>query len=402
MAVLRMSQANTGRFRSRGVLVATQIAFSVVLLISAALLLESILRLKAETLGFDSHNLLTARIALPPNVNPSRFFDDLLTRISSLPGVEHASVSLTVPMTSYPGTPVQNASQPPLPLNQRSIAAIFIVSPDYFATLRIPLRRGRTFTARDKEQTKRVAIIDEGLARYLWPDYPGGQNPVGREILVGGVNKAPAEVVGVVADVHQSIDNSGWGRTVYVPFAQSPIPSAMVAVRMTDDSVRFGPTLRRVVQSLNPDQALSDLRAMQELVDDELGSRRLLLEILGFFVSVALGLAVLGIYGLVSYSVNQRTQEMGVRRALGASGLSIIEMILMQTLRWAIAGIAVGTLGAAGVTRLLRSYLFHISATDPITFIAVSVLFLTIATAAALKPAVRAAQIDPTQALRYE
>ena len=139
MAVLRTSQANSGRFRSRGVLVAAQIAFSVVLLIGAALLLESILRLKGEALGFDSQNMLIARIALPPNVNPNRFFDDLLSQISSSAGVEHASVSLTLPMTSYPGTPVQNASQPPLPLNQRPLAAIFIVSPDYFQTLRVPL-----------------------------------------------------------------------------------------------------------------------------------------------------------------------------------------------------------------------------------------------------------------------
>ncbi len=402
MSVLRASQANSGRFRSRGVLVATQIAFSVVLLISAALLLESILRLKAEALGFDSQNLLTARIALSPDVNARRFFDDLLTRIRFSPGVEHASASLTLPMTSYPGTPVQDASHPALPLNQRPLAAIFIISPDYFQTLRVPLRRGRTFTARDDERAKRVAIIDEGLARYFWPDYPAGQNPIGREILVGGVNKAPAEIIGIVADVHQSMDDAGWGRSVYVPFAQSPVPSAILAVRVTDNPLRFGPTLRRAVQSLNPAQALYDVRAMQELVDDELGSRRLLLEILGFFASVALGLAVLGIYGLVSYSVNQRTQEMGVRRAFGASGVSIIEMILAQTLRWTIAGILFGGAAAIAVTRFLRSYLFHIGATDPITFFAVFVLFITIAAAAALRPAFRAARIDPMQALRHE
>ncbi|HEX3681034.1 MAG TPA: ABC transporter permease [Bryobacteraceae bacterium] len=402
MALLRTSQANSGRVRSRGFLVATQIAFSVVLLISAVLLLESILRLKGEALGFESQNLLTARIALPPDANPSRFFDDLLTRISSSPGVEHASVSLTLPMTSYPGTPVQDASQPPLPLNQRPLSALFIVSPDYFRTLRIPLRRGRIFTARDDERARRVAVIDERLARYLWPDYPSGQNPIGREILIGGVNKAPAEIIGVVADVHQNIEDAGWGRSVYVPFAQLPVPSAMLAVRVSDNPLRFGPTLRRTIQSLNPDQPLSELQAMQELVDDQLGSRRLLLEILGFFASVALSLAVLGIYGLVSYSVNQRTREMGVRRALGASRISIIELILVQTLRWTLAGIVIGAVAAIAVTKFLRSYLFHIDPTDPITFVAVFVLFIIVAIAAALRPAFRAAQIDAMQALRYQ
>jgi putative ABC transport system permease protein len=177
MTVLRNSQSNSGRFRLRGVLVAGQIAFSLVLLIGTTLLIESILHLRAEVLGFDSQNLLTARIALPSDVNPDRFFDDLLARISSSPGVEQASVSLTLPMNGYPGTPVQDASQPLLPLNQRSLAAMFIITPEYFQTLRIPLKRGRTFTSRDREKTNRVTIIDEGLARHLWPDYPRRSKP---------------------------------------------------------------------------------------------------------------------------------------------------------------------------------------------------------------------------------
>ena len=219
---------HVGRLASRGILVAGQIAFSLVLLIGATLLIESISHLRAEALGFEPQNVLTARIALPPDTNAVRFFDELLARLTSSTEVEHASVSLTLPMTSYPGTPVQNASEPPLPLNQRPLAATFIVTPDYFHTLGIPLKTGRTFTAHDREGTKRVVVIDEGLARHLWPDYPVGQNPVGQHILVGGVNKLPAEVIGVVADVHQNIENAGWNRSVYVPFAQSPTPSAMM------------------------------------------------------------------------------------------------------------------------------------------------------------------------------
>jgi len=402
MTVLRGSSANSSRFRLRGILVAGQIAFSMLLLIGATLLLESILHLRAEVLGFDSQNLLTARIALPSNADPVSFFDDLLGRIVSSPGVEHASASLTLPMTSYPGTPVQDASQPALPLNQRSLAAMFIVTPDYFQTLRIPLRRGRAFTAHDREGTARVAVIDEGLARHLWPGYPAGQNPVGQRILVGGINKTPAEVVGIVADVHQDIENAGWGRGVYVPFAQLPTPAAMLAIRVKENPLGFSGTLRRAVQSLNPAFPISDVERMRDLVDSQLGGRRVLVQVLAFFAAVAFALALVGIYGLISHSVAQRTREMGVRKALGASQRSIVQMILTQTLRLTLIGVILGAAAALAGTRLLKSYLFHIGATDPATFVGVAVLFIAVAGGAALAPAFRAANVEPIQALHYE
>ncbi|MBV9404458.1 MAG: ABC transporter permease, partial [Acidobacteriaceae bacterium] len=402
MTVLRTRDANSGHLRLRGLLVVTQVALSLVLLIGATLVMESILHLRGEVLGFDAQNLLTARIALPPGAHALEFFDDLLTRITSLPEVEHASVSLTLPMTSYPGTPVQDSNQPLLPLNQRPIAAIFIVSPDYFQTLRVPLRRGRTFTPHDREGTKRVAVIDEGLARYLWSAYPARQNPVGQHILIGGVNKVPAEIIGVVADVHQSIENAGWNRSVYVPFAQLAVPSAMVAIRVKDNPTRFTGALRHAVQSLNPAQPVSEVQPMQALVDAQLGARRVLLQVLGFFAFVAFILAVVGIYGLISYSVSRRTQELGIRRALGASHNNILRMVLIQTLRLALAGVIVGTACAIGVTKFLKGYLFHISAIDPATFVGVSVLFLAVAVGAALPPALRAANVQPLRALRHE
>jgi predicted permease len=402
MNVLRPSQGNSGRFRLRGVLVRCQIAFSMILLIATTLLIESIWHLRAETLGFDPQNLLTARITLPPDANPVSFFDELVARLTSSAEVEHASVSLSLPMTAYPGTPVQNAGEPPLPLNQRSLAAIFIVTPDYFHTLRIPLRAGRTFTGHDREGTQRVAVIDEDLARYLWPDYPAGQNPVGQHILVGGVNKAPVKVIGVVADVHQNIENAGWNRSVYVPFAQSPTPSAMIAIRVRDEPMRFAAALRRIVQSLSPDQPVSEIQPMQALVDAEFGPRRVLMQMLAFFACVAFVLAIVGIYGLVSYSVNQRTREFGVRQALGATRNNILEMILGQTVRLAIGGVLLGVAFAFAVTKFLQSYLFHISATDPATFVAASILFVLVAAGAALIPGFRSANIEPARALRHE
>ncbi len=402
ITVLRISQASSRRFSLRSALVIGQIALSIVLLIGTTLLIESILRLRSQNLGFDSHNLLTARIALPPNANSVRFFEDLLSKVTSSPGVEHASVSLTLPMTGYPGTPVQDASQSLLPLNQRPLAAIFIVSPDYFETLRIPLRRGRVFTDHDREGKQRVVIIDENLARSFWPDYPAGPNPIGQRLLVGGVNKEPAEVIGIVANAHQSIDNLGWNRSVYVSFAQASPPTAMLAVRGKNNPMQFAATVRRAVQALNPSQPVSEIRPMQELVDAQIGPRRILMQVLAFFASGALALSVIGIYGLISYSTTQRVREFGIRRALGATQSGIYQIVIAQSLRLALAGVIIGIGAAITLTRFVTSYLFHISPTDPPTFAAVSLLFLIVAACAGLGPAIRAANLDPAKVLRYE
>ncbi|MBV9762501.1 MAG: ABC transporter permease [Acidobacteriaceae bacterium] len=402
MTVLRMSQGSARPVRLRSALVIGQIAISIVLLIGTSLLIESILHLRSQDLGFESHGLLTARIALSPNANARAFFEGLLSKLSSSPGVQHASVSLTLPMTSYPGTPVQDASQPRLLLNQRPLCAIFMVSPDYFQTLRIPLRRGRAFTEHDREDTPRVAIIDEGLARHFWPDYPAGRNPIGQRLLIGGVNKEPAEVVGIVADVHQSLDNLGWNRSVYLPFAQTAPPSAMVALRVENYPMNFAADIRRAVQSLNPAQPVSDIRPMQELVDAQVGPRRILMQVLAFFAFVALALAVIGIYGLISYSTAQRIREFGIRRALGAPQTSIWHLVLSQTFRLALCGVAIGVAIAIMLTRFVSSYLFQVSPTDPPTFVAVCLLFLGIAIGAGLGPAISAANVDPAKMLRYE
>lgn len=402
MAALRASQGASVRFRLRSALVSGQIALSLVLLIGTTLQIETILRLRAEPLGFDSQNLLTARIALSPDANSARFFEDLLQRLSLSPGVEHASASLTLPMMSYPGTPVQNANEAPLPLNQRPLAAIFIVTPGYFQVLRIPLKRGRVFTERDREGEQRVAIIDENLARHFWPNYPAGENPIGQHLLVGGVNKAPAEIVGIVGDAHQNLDRLGWNRSVYVAFAQSAPSSAMLAIRVKNNPTSYAPALRRAVEALSPSLPVSDVEPMQSLIDRQLGPRRLLMQVLAFFACSALALALVGVYGVVSYSVTQRTRELGIRRALGAAETTILQMIVTQALRLALSGIVIGLVTAYAATRVMRSYLFHTSATDPVAFIGVSAFFMLVAIAAALAPALRAARVDPLRALRYE
>jgi putative ABC transport system permease protein len=392
-------------FNVRALLLIGQIALSIVLLICVALLIKSVSNLRGVDIGFNPSNLLTMQVPLPPlrydtNQKRATFFQDLLQRVGALPGVHGAAAAMFLPMMGYAGTPVQDASKPTLLLNERLIATIWTVTPGYFRTLGIALRRGRDFTARDTLDAQRVAIIDEALARRFWPAYPAGLDPVGQRILIGGINKKPAEIVGIAAHVHEQLENSSWPESVYVSLAQNAPPFAMLAIRTTGDPLRFTKAVRDQVQTLDHDQPVALVRTMDDLVEEQVGQRRLLAILLGSFALVALLLALIGIYGIIAYSVAQRTQEMGIRRALGAQQSDILRLVVGQGFRLAFAGIAVGLLAAFGLTRLMTTLLFHVAATDPVTFIAVALLFLLVALAASYIPARRATRIDPMAALR--
>lgn len=389
----------------RAVLSAGQIALSIMLLIGATLLMESIGHLRGVNVGFNPSNLLTMGVSLPPlrydtDQKSSAFFQELIRRIEALPGVRGATAALTLPMMAYPGTPVQDALKPPLKLNERPIAKIFPVSPEYFRTLEIPLRRGREFNERDTKTAQRVVIINESLARHFWPAYPAGLDPVGQSLLVGGVNLKPAEIVGVIADVQQNVEGSGWPDSVYQPFAQNPQPFAMLAIRTTGDPLSFTRPVREQVQALDPGQGVAAVQTMDTMVDDEVGQRRLLLALLGSFAGVSVLLALIGIYGVIAYSVTQRTQEIGIRRALGAQQRDILRLVMGQGLVLSVMGIALGLGGAFAATRVMQSLLFRVSSTDPATFAGVAVLFLLVALTATYIPARRATHIDPMAALR--
>jgi putative ABC transport system permease protein len=389
----------------RGLLLVGQVALSIVLLIGAALLIESVSRLRGVDVGFNPAHLLTMQLSLPPlryDTAQKRvsFFQEIVRQVGSLPGIRGATAASSLPMIGYAGTPVQDAGKPLLKLNERLIATILIIAPEYFRTLEIPLRRGREFTEQDTEDAQRVAIIDEALARRFWPAYPQGQDPVGQRLWVGGVNPKPAQIVGVVADVHQNLEGSAWPETVYVCFAQNPLPFAMLAVRTKGDPQGATSELREQVLALDKDQGISAVRNMDDLVEEQVGQRRLLVILLGSFAGVALLLALIGIYGVIAYSVAQRTREMGIRRALGAQQSDILRLVVAQGFRLALTGVAVGIAGAYGLTRLMQSLLFHVSPTDPGTFAAVALLFLLVALAASYFPARRATRIDPMAALR--
>jgi predicted permease len=320
--------------------------------------------------------------------------------VGSTPGVRGVTAAWYLPMMGSAGTPVQDANQPALRLNERPIATINTVTPGYFSTLEINFRRGRDFTESDTAESQRVAIINETLARRFWPAYPADQNPIGQRILVGGINPKPAEIVGIVADVHQGLETNAWPESVYVDFAQNPQASAVLAVRTAGNPLRFTGAVREQVRALDRDQPIASARTMEELVELAVGPRRLLAPLLGSFACVALLLALIGIYGVIAYSVAQRTREMGIRRALGAQHRDILRLVVGQGFVLALMGVAVGVGGAFALTRVMKTLLFHVSATDPAIFAGIATLFLLVALSASYLPARRATRIDPIAALR--
>ena len=303
---------------------------------------------------------------------------------------------MTLPMMDYPGIPVQDAAKPKLKLNERLIAKWFPVTPGYFRALGIPLKRGREFTEHDTLDAQRVAMIDENLARRFWPAYPAGPNPIGQKLLVGGANPKPAEIVGIVGNVRQNLDDSAdWQESVYVSFFQSPPPAAVLAVRALGDQPSLMPAIRAQVRALDRDQPIGAVQTMEGRVEAQVGQRRLLVLLLGSFASVALALALIGIYGVIAYAVVQRTQELGIRRALGAQGSEILFLVMGQGVLLTLAGIVMGLAGAMALMRVMTALLFHVSATDPLTFAGMATLFLVVALAASYIPARRATRIDP-------
>jgi putative ABC transport system permease protein len=388
---------------ARGALVIGQVALSMVLLIGAALLMQSLIRLYGVNPGFNPTHLLTLHISLPiarydTSQKQAAFFDELAQRVQLLPGVQGAAATFTLPMMIFPQTPVQPANQPPLPLNQRQLAAIQDVTTDYFRTLQVPLRRGRDFSERDTADVPFTAIINESLARALWPAYPNGLDPVGQHIRIG-IKPNPVEVVGIVADMHQVLEKDPLP-AVFRPFDQYPLESAGFLVRMAGDPLQYVRSIRDQVLALDRDQPISSVQTMDDLMEAEGGERRAPLMLLGCFAGAALLLAVIGIYGVIAYSVAQRTQEVGIRRALGAQDADILGMVVRQGLALTLAGVALGIAGALALTRLLSDLLFRTKAIDPVIFAGVALLFILVAFAASYIPARRAAKIDPMAALR--
>jgi predicted permease len=394
---------------ARSLLVTGQIALSMVLLIGAALLIESFYRLHRVDPGFQPKNLLTAKIALPrarydTDQKREAFFRELMPRLEQLPGLRSASLAMLLPTTAWIRTNITDVEGRPAldPGDAASYAVVQSTTPDYFRTLGIPLKRGRAFAPRDNTADSRpVMIVNETLARRLWPDYPNGANPVGLHVKEA-YDKALGwiEIVGIAADIHEGGLASDAVAEFYLPCAMHPPLTAFLIARTEGDPMRLAGTIRERVLSIDRDQPISDVRTMESVFEATLGERRLTMLLLGVFASVALLLATVGIYGVVAYSVAQRTREVGIRRALGAQQGDILRLILGQGLGMVLGGITIGIGGAFVLTRVMKKLLFHVNATDPRIFAGIALLFVIVALAGSYLPARRAARIDPMAALR--
>jgi putative ABC transport system permease protein len=397
-----------GRLRiwrsSRGLLVIGQIALSTALAIGAALLVQTLFRLRSVDPGFKPAHLLTMQLSLSPTQyeTPTRqavFFEELVRRVESLPGIRTAAVTLTLPTTGWAGTPVHVAGRPLPKLNERPIAILQAVTPGYFRTLGVAVKRGRDFDWRDSADSPLVAVINEHLARRFWPAYPAGEDPVGQSILAGA-SPSPLQIVGIVADVRQSGLTEQAQEGIYRPRTQTPPMPAMFVVRTQGDPLRATEAIRREVARIDPDQAVRGVRSMEEVVERSEGQRRSITVLLSAFACMGLLLALVGIYGVIAYSVALRTRELGIRRALGAQGADVLIMILRQGLGLALVGAVMGLAAAAAVNWTLRSLVFGVSTLDLNTYAATATVLLLLALAASFIPARPATRINPAEALR--
>lgn len=389
--------------RVRDVLVVAQLALALVLLIGAGLMIRSFMNLLSVDPGFDANNVLTLEYRLPANkyTTPEqqwRFHEQVVANVKALPGVQSAAVFFTVPFGAIVGqTEIALPGRAALPADQLPRVQTNRADANYFATMKIPLRSGRVFTAQDQMNTMPVVVINQTLASRYWPN----ENPLGKQINLPG-QKLTATIVGVVGDVkHNSLDDLPQSQ-LYLAFAQNPHIFSSLAVRTNSDALSFSNAVRNAIWAIDKDQPVWKVRTMEFLVARGIGSQRFIMQLLAALSALALVLAVVGIYGVLSYAVSQQTQAIGVRLALGAQARDILALILKQGMQLALPGIAIGLGVSYGLMRLMRGLLFEVAPADPLTFGLLALLLTLVALLACYLPARRATQVDPLVALRHE
>jgi putative ABC transport system permease protein len=402
----RSATEGVGRSRIRALLVISQVSLAVVLLIGASLLIESVFHLLHESPGFEPQGVMAFNLDLPDSrygkpEQSADFFRDLLGRIRSVPGVTNASGVLPLPLSGDRMRTSFEIEGQPMAKSDLPSTNIRAVGLDYFQTMRIPLLAGREFGARDNRQAPHVVIINQTLARRFF----GRESPIGKHIKPGmtsGKSDSLCEIVGVVGDVkHRRLWLPDEPET-YVPYDQNPIGGMSIVVRSADDPMTLLPALRTQVQALDPQLPLYKAQRMEDYVAASVAQRRFTSLLCSIFAGAGLLLAVVGLFGVISYNVAQRTHEIGVRVAVGAEKADILRLILQEGMAITLVGVGVGLVGAIGLSSLVKSQLFGISATDPMTFLGVVVTLSLVALAACYLPARRAARVDPMVALRYE
>jgi putative ABC transport system permease protein len=387
----------------------SEFALSLVLLIGAGLMVKSLLRLQEVKPGFEPAKLMTMRIALPAtkyeNFKQSHaFFEQLFDRLAARPEIESVGAINLLPFGGGGGDrSFSIEDQPIVAGHARPDEQVRFVSPGYFHTMQIPLLSGRDFTRRDLPDTPQVAIVNSAFARKFWSD----GNALGKRISFSANNPKWYEIVGIVGNVkHRGLDIAD-SPELYIPvfqplFADGYVPPLYVAVRTVNDPALAGGVMRGEVAAIDRDQPVYSLLTMDQRIADSVAPRRFNMFILGLFASLALVLAAIGIYGIMAFSVAQRTHEIGVRMALGASGSDVLKLVLSNGFKLALIGIVVGLLAAFAATRVLSSLLYGVSATDPAIFIIDAMLLAVAALLACYIPARRATKVDPLVALRYE
>jgi putative ABC transport system permease protein len=389
----------------RGWLVVAELALAVVLLVAAGLLLRSFNKLVAIDLGFDRENVLTARIGLPRSkyAKPEQvqaFYDDLLQRVRSLPGVQSAGILNHTPLTGFgmvayigiEGYTLDKKKDPPV--------GIGVVSSEYFQTMKIPLLSGRYYDARDGTGGQKVAIVNQAFAgRFL-----ANTDPLGKRVTFGCEESEGLcrTIVGVVGNIRQESITDEVAPEIYLPFSQSRLNAMTLLVRTTSDPLALAKSVRNEVLAIDKNQPIFDVKTLAQRVDEAVAVSRSLMVLFAAFALLSLILGAVGIYGIISYSVTQRTHEIGIRMALGARAANVLSLIMKNGLTLVLTGIVIGIGSAIGLTRFLATLLFGVEPTDGVTFVVVSMVFFVIAMMAALVPAMRATRVDPVIALRSE
>jgi putative ABC transport system permease protein len=403
----RGTTGGAGALRVRNLLVVSEIALSLVLLVGAGLLIRSFIRLQQFDLGFNPDNLATMRIQLPGTkyreaAQVEAFYKQLFERIESVPGVQSVGAISDVFLSDTPNSTNFSIEGRPVPTGADSIEVpLDSVSPGYFRTMGIPLQRGREFDERDVRGSTPVVIVNETFVRRFFPD----EDPLGKRFVYGGAgpdNNQWITIVGVVGDMRRT----GFDRPVrpetFLPHSQATSGTLTIIARTSGDPASLSNTLRGEVWAIDKDQSVFDLKTMDQTLSEMSSQRRFNMLLLGVFASLALTLAAVGIYGVMSYSVAQQTHEIGIRMALGAGQTDVLGMVVRRGMLLAASGIGIGLIGAIALTRLMSSLLYGVSATDPLTFVVIPIVLGIVALGACFVPASRATKVDPMIALRYE
>ena len=409
--VLREGTGGSGegrrRSRLRGALIVAEVALSLMLMIGAALLIRSYRALHSTNLGFETRGVLTLRLSISrakydERAKRSAFYTSLFERLAALPGVKSVGSAQGIPFSGWNVQASMSIEGRPEHRRGEELVALYQwVTPDYFKALGIPIVRGRGFTPADRDTVNLVGVINESLARKEF----AGEDPIGKRIKVGGVNDPDpwVTIVGVVGDFRHYRLPQPMGPALYFAFFQQPGYSQTLTIQTAlRDPLDLMPQVMQAVGELDPDLPAFQVQSLEQAVDRSLWRQRLQSQVIGLFAALALVLAAIGMYGVISYAVAQRTREMGVRMALGASGGQVVRLVVRQGLVLALAGTALGLVGALALSRVLAKLLYEVRVTDLTTFVAVPLLLGTVAVLASWLPALRAARVDPLVAMRSE